>query len=274
MIKEGYDHFEVTRQEPKVEFCEAKYVFDPAAPPNSSKPPVFNAAAKCPAYVIPDQIASAVKDKQRQDDVKTAELIAKGTPVATRRPDIDGGMNHIFASKVPDASTGLSDPPEPGFQNSAFARAPGTIPPTVNPPRVATSAGNEPVAAVAAAPTTRVANASASAEPGFLSSLARKVGVTGSTETTATTRPSTPPAKPKAIDATAPKLAVAPKPAEPKLAIATKPAEPKLAVAAAKPALKPSLPTNEPAPAAAGTISGAQPIVSPNSFESRFSVAR
>ena len=28
MIKEGYDHFEVTKQEPKVDFCEKKYVFD------------------------------------------------------------------------------------------------------------------------------------------------------------------------------------------------------------------------------------------------------
>src|SRR5216683_2153495 len=34
MIKEGYDHFEVTRQEPKVEFCEKKYVFDAAKPPD------------------------------------------------------------------------------------------------------------------------------------------------------------------------------------------------------------------------------------------------
>ena len=45
MIKEGYDHFEVTRQEPKVEFCENKYVFDPAQPPSSSKPLTFNASA-------------------------------------------------------------------------------------------------------------------------------------------------------------------------------------------------------------------------------------
>ena len=28
MIKEGNDHFEVTKQEPKVDFCEKKYVFD------------------------------------------------------------------------------------------------------------------------------------------------------------------------------------------------------------------------------------------------------
>src|SRR4030088_552547 len=81
MIKEGYDHFEVTRQEPKVEFCENKYVFDPAAPPNSPHPPVFNASAKCPAYVIPDEIADAVREKQQQEAADTAKLVSKRTPV-------------------------------------------------------------------------------------------------------------------------------------------------------------------------------------------------
>ena len=36
MIKEGYDHFEATHQEPKVAVCEKRYVFDPAAPANAS----------------------------------------------------------------------------------------------------------------------------------------------------------------------------------------------------------------------------------------------
>src|SRR5882762_9302666 len=93
MIKEGYDHFEVTRQEPKVEFCENKYVFDPAQPPNSSKPLTFNASAKCPAYVIPDEIADAVREKQQQEAAETAKLISKGTPVARLNTGIDGGMN-------------------------------------------------------------------------------------------------------------------------------------------------------------------------------------
>ena len=65
MIKEGYDHFEVTRQEPKVDFCEKKYVFDAAKPPDAKRDPVFEASAKCPAYVIPDEIASAVREKQQ-----------------------------------------------------------------------------------------------------------------------------------------------------------------------------------------------------------------
>jgi murein L,D-transpeptidase YafK len=279
MIKEGYDHFEVTRQEPKVEFCENKYVFDPAAPPNSSRAPVFNASAKCPAYVIPDEVADAVRQKQHQDDTKTAELIARGTPVAQRRPDIDGGMNKIFAAKIPDGSTGLSESEGPGLQSAAFARAPGTIPPTVNPPRATAAlaaAAEEPSVAVTSAPATRVASAAPGQSEGFFSSLARKVGFSGSSDTTATTTPARAaapvPAKPKVIEAKGgepPRLATtAPNTAAPKAADSK--------VAAAKPPLKPSVSDAAAvAPAAApGAIAGSQPVVSANSFESRFSAVR
>src|SRR5215469_739471 len=74
MIKVGYDHFEVTHQEPKVDFCEKKYVFDAAKAPNATRDPVFNAAAKCPAYVIPDDIADAVKQKEEHDEAEFNKL--------------------------------------------------------------------------------------------------------------------------------------------------------------------------------------------------------
>ncbi|MFK4386406.1 murein L,D-transpeptidase YafK [Bradyrhizobium sp. USDA 223] len=80
MIKEGYDHFEVTRQEPKVDFCEKRYVFDAAKPPDAKRDLVFDASAKCPAYVIPEEIASAVREKQAKDETEYARLVAKGTP--------------------------------------------------------------------------------------------------------------------------------------------------------------------------------------------------
>src|ERR1700741_457421 len=67
MIKEGYDHFEVTKQEPKVEFCAKRYVFDPIRAPNATRAPVFNASAKCPAYAIPEDIADAVRAKQDRE---------------------------------------------------------------------------------------------------------------------------------------------------------------------------------------------------------------
>ena len=78
MIKEGYDHFEVTRQEPKVDFCEKKYVFDAVKAPNATREPVFDASAKCPAYAIPDEVADAVREKQQADSAETAKLISQG----------------------------------------------------------------------------------------------------------------------------------------------------------------------------------------------------
>jgi hypothetical protein len=268
MIKEGNDHFEVTRQEPKVEFCENKYVFDPAQPPNSSKPLTFNASAKCPAYVIPDEIADAVREKQQQDAAETAKLISKGTPVARLNTGIDGGMNKVFAAKLPGGETGLSEGGEgQSLSLLALSRAPGTIPSHVNPPRNPLLAQQEePMVAVtpAAAPATRVASAAPNAQSdGFFSKLAQKVGLS-SADTTSTAVP----AKPKVIAA---KDAPRPSASVPKTA-APKPADTRVATAV-RPPFKPTLSDPAPAPAK-DAMAGSQPIVSANSFESRFSAVK
>ena len=277
MIKEGYDHFEVTRQEPKVDFCEKKYVFDAIKAPNATRDPVFDASAKCPAYAIPEEVADAVREKQQADATETAKLISKGTPVARINTGIDGGMNKVFAARVPDGSTGLSEGGDgQSLSLLALSRAPGTIPSHVNPPRAPSDnlllgAPEEPkLAAVPAAPApapTRVANAAPNAQnDGFFSSLARKVGLGGSADATASTPP---PAKPKVIEAkrTEPPRAEAAVPKTP----APKP-EPKQAVAS-RPPLKPSVPDTPaaapPAPAAS-QVAGSAPIISSNSFDSRF----
>ena len=208
MIKEGYDHFEVTRQEPKVDFCEKKYVFDAVKPPDAKRDPVFNASAKCPAYVVPDEIADAVREKQQKDQVQIAKLIAEGTPVARLNTGIDGGMNKVFAAKIPDASTGLSDGGEgQGLSLAALSRAPGTIPPTVNPPHGPVSSPEQPLVASMAparSPATRVASVAPNAQPdNIFSVLARKVGLVSAPETTAATQQRTPlpSAKPKVVEA-------------------------------------------------------------------------
>jgi len=269
MIKEGYDHFEVTKQEPKVEFCENKYVFDPAQPPNSSKPLTFNASAKCPAYVIPDEIADAVREKQQQEAAETAKLVSRGTPVARLNTGIDGGMNKVFAAKLPGGETGLSEGGEgQGLSLLALARAPGTIPSHVNPPRNPLLASQEePVVAVAAAPAPATRMASAAPEPkseGFFSKLAQKVGLT-SADTTSTAVP----AKPKVIEAPRPSASV-PKAAAP----APKPADTKVA-AAVRPPFKPTVSDPSSAPVAKDSlVAGAQPIVPASSFDSRFSAVK
>src|SRR5258707_147043 len=150
MIKEGYDHFEVTRQGPKVHFCEKKYVFDAAKAPNAKRDPAFDASAKCPPYVIPQERPAAVREKHQEDQAETAKLTAKGTPVAKLNTGIDGGMNQVFAARVPGGNTGLSEGGDgQSLSLAGFSRAPGTIPSTVNPPRVP---GSDDAAAAAAAP--------------------------------------------------------------------------------------------------------------------------
>jgi murein L,D-transpeptidase YafK len=278
MIKEGYDHFEVTRQEPKVDFCERKYVFDAVKAPDAKREPVFDAAAKCPAYVIPDEVADAVREKQQEDQVETTKLISRGTPVARANPGIDGGMNKVFAAKLPDGSTGLSEGGEGQGLSLVLARAPGTIPSTVNPPRGPVTSPQEPLVASMApaqapAAATRVASAAPNVQSdGLFSNLARKMGLGGAAaDTTASAQPI--PAKPKVIEAKRNE------PSRPEASI-QKAAAPKTAdtkQAAARPPLKPSV-TDSPAaaapPAKDGLVAGAQPIVSANSFESRFSAVK
>jgi murein L,D-transpeptidase YafK len=273
MIKEGNDHFEVTKQEPKVDFCEKKYVFDAAKPPNATRDLVFDASAKCPAYVIADEVADAVREKQASDLAETARLIAKGTPVARTNTGIDGGMHRVFAARVPEGSTGLSEAGDGSL--SLMARAPGTVPSHVNPPKAPTPSENllagapeQPKLAAAPAPApTRVANAAPTAQDdGFFSNLARKVGLGGTADATA----STPPSKPKAAET---KRSEPPRPeaAAPKTT-APKPADTKHA-AAGRPPLKPSVDTAAPA-AKDNLVSGSAPIVSTNSFDSRFGAAK
>ncbi len=280
MIKEGYDHFEVTRQEPKVDFCEKKYVFDAVKAPDAKRDPVFEASAKCPAYVIPDEVADAVREKQEQDRVETARLVEKGTPVARMNTGIDGGMNRVFAARVPNGSTGLSEGGDmQGIALFTMPRAPGTIPGTVNPPHGPVTSPDEPLMASTAAsvpaPATRVASAapSAPADEGFFSSLARKVGLSGpaaADSTASSTRPApVAAAKPKVVEARRNESPPRPEASIPKAS------KPETKQAAARPPLKPSLSgtsTGEAAaaPAKDGLVAGSAPIVQANSFESRF----
>jgi murein L,D-transpeptidase YafK len=126
MIKEGYDNFEASRQEPKVAVCEKRYVFDPAAPANSSKPLSFNAAGKCPAYQLDPAIADAVLEKRRTEQYQMAEYIGRNVAVVPPRAGIDGGMHQVFASKL--ASHAEFDNNGRAYQVVGTTQAPGYVP--------------------------------------------------------------------------------------------------------------------------------------------------
>src|SRR5262247_4586028 len=89
MLKQGYDHFDVTRQEVKINVCDRRYVFN-------AEGGSFAPTAACPAYRVPADVAAAVAEKQRDDDRQFAELVGRNTPTVPVRTGTDGGMNKVF----------------------------------------------------------------------------------------------------------------------------------------------------------------------------------
>jgi murein L,D-transpeptidase YafK len=104
MLKIGNDHFEATHLEPKVDVCNRRYVFDARRPPNS-KPLVFNATGKCPAFVVDPKIARPALEKQRADEIEYAQLLEDKTPAAPLYSELDGGMNEVFLARFSDRVT-------------------------------------------------------------------------------------------------------------------------------------------------------------------------
>ena len=146
MLKKGNDHFEVSKLEPKVNVCDKHYVFDAQSP--AGRALSFNATAKCPAYEVPEEIASLVRDKERQDEQQFADLSRRNVPVAPIKTNADGGMHPVFVEAVKKNQLGVA-PQESTFLVST---APGTIPVTVRPPHIPELADAPAVAGAAPAP--------------------------------------------------------------------------------------------------------------------------
>jgi hypothetical protein len=118
MIKQGYDHFEVTHLEPRVDVCEKSYIFDAEATDR------FSPAERCPAYKVREDIAVAVREKQHRDDIEIVELINRGIPTVPVTTGGDGGMNATFLAAVRSQRDA----------GAVIRTASGTIPAYVNPP--------------------------------------------------------------------------------------------------------------------------------------------
>jgi hypothetical protein len=258
-LKEGTDSFEVTRQEPKVEVCGKRYIFN-ATP----KDPLgqFEAAAPCPAYEVPPEIETAVAAKAKADEMRIASLSLEVQPAP-----VDVGQNGPLAPAAPTAVAQGSAPAKSGGSTLAFAPVP------VPKPGVSRS-------------TVQVASVDGAAVPasGVPSRLARWFGLadeekpapkdqTGSVGTPPAAPIPAPAAKPAqpAAAAPAPRPAVAalpaPKPvpaprAPQPTAAAAEPAAPAAEPAPPAPALRRMIPTiSEAPPAAPAPVAAPQPAV-------------
>lgn len=101
-IKEGYDHFEVSKREPQVAFCGRRYVFNASAADGSR----MEAGAACPPLQENENLNALVAQKRADDDAKVAELAASGVkPIKILYAD--GGQhpsfNHVTMVSRPEA---------------------------------------------------------------------------------------------------------------------------------------------------------------------------
>jgi murein L,D-transpeptidase YafK len=292
MLKQGYDHFEVTRLEPKVDVCEKRYVFNAAAPANASMALNFNPKGKCPVFETPQEIWAAVNEKQREDELKVAELTSRGTPVAPIKSGRDGGMHPTFIAKlqpreVIDERGNVKlvvDPNAPGPIATAYSVA------SAADRESDITASTQPVQ-VADVPLPRVApqakQGTRPEEPSFAQRLGSLFRV-GSSDKSEQTRVAAaqPVATPPAAE-TQPKPAAKPSLASRVMGLRgsgtaqdAAPAPAPRSVQAAKPGaiqppsdkVKTAAAGDSPAaPASSGAVmSGAQPIPQSSSFESRF----
>jgi murein L,D-transpeptidase YafK len=91
-LKEGVDHFDATRQPPRLAACGRRYVFNAA---DGAGP--FTPGGACPAYEIDPSVRQAVAEKRSRDDARFADLVRAGVP-ATALAYADGGMHMSFRS--------------------------------------------------------------------------------------------------------------------------------------------------------------------------------
>jgi murein L,D-transpeptidase YafK len=295
MIKVGYDHFEVTRLEPKVDVCDKRYVF------NASAASPFEPAGHCPAYQVPQDIAAAVQDKQRRDEMQIADLIRRGTPAAPVKMGTDGGMHPSFLAKyeprlVTDDKGNVRQVVEkrtaiaytPGYPDAGIyapvgeARAEPVTAQAAQSYRVASAQPNgREVTGSAPSANTASKPQSAGVLDRMTSTVSNWFGLRGSeppaeqpkpaTVRTATAAPAAP-ARPKAQGQPIVAAQAAAKPTAPAIQSAsrqeTAAAAPRQEAAAAEP--QSSGTTAQASAPSASLMSGAQPIVPTNSFESRF----
>jgi len=92
-LKEGSDHFEALKEEPKVAVCAKRYVFGGSDVAQGSCSP---------------QVHPAVAEKRQEDEKQVAALVAKGTP-AVRTVYEDGSQHQSFRETMVASAGGDAD---------------------------------------------------------------------------------------------------------------------------------------------------------------------
>ena len=296
-LKTGYDHFEVTHQQPKVDVCDRRYVFDAESPEGADKPLSFSPRGKCPVYQVPTEIASLMQERRQREGSEFAELVNSHIAVADMHKGVDGGMNPVFMDKLNTTGDGTQIAyTAPGALPRMPNQPSAQVVPPVQPTQVASADAS---VAPAAVQTPQKKEDAASHDNAGLASLIGGIFGSSQSNAPAIANPPLPETRPRAVavarhktqptmqTASAPtpvrapqaKVAAAPKKPELRPAVTPEPqvaaTKPEAPAPQAAPAREPEMRTAFQTPQRkSGTMSGAQPVVPSGSFESRWSAVR
>ncbi|MFU0506066.1 L,D-transpeptidase family protein [Pseudaminobacter sp. NGMCC 1.201702] len=84
MLKEGYDHFEITKVPPKVDVCEKRYVFNRIPEGGAT----FSPSGACPPFTQPDSLKMAYQSYKSTYDAAFSSALGKNT--VAPKPTIAG----------------------------------------------------------------------------------------------------------------------------------------------------------------------------------------
>lgn len=102
-LKEGADHFEVTKREPQVAVCARRYVFN-AQPAEGTR---LDPSAACPTLTRDEEVVAAVSRKAAADEQQVASLVSSGVK-AVKRIYHDGDQHHSFKHTIYASVSGES----------------------------------------------------------------------------------------------------------------------------------------------------------------------
>lgn len=140
MLKEGSDHFEITRHPPKVDVCDKQYVFNRLAEDEKA----FKPTAPCPETTMPGNLALAYSEKVSKDEKVFEEVLKKiafrdllaGKKAGTETAGVatEAAPADVATSTPVAASTNVASPaasaevPVPEPSPNAVADAPAETP--------------------------------------------------------------------------------------------------------------------------------------------------
>jgi murein L,D-transpeptidase YafK len=193
MIKEGYDHFELTRTPPKVDVCEKKYVFNRSAADGSS----FSASAACPPSEVPQSLAIAYASYEKKYEAAFSTARAKFGDAPA--PIVMGGKSRPLDKKWKPKVVSL-----PSTMAFAAPSGPRITAPLVDATPVQTEPAAKAIEEPIATPQTETANQAVAAPASAAPAISP-----AQTETVVPV-PSDNPSKPAAVAAEVPAAPVTP----------------------------------------------------------------